>query len=58
MKITPSVIKADIGSIGGHIAPSRKLLETVRTMVRERCDGAAHEGGGCFDVASFPNSSR
>jgi fructose 1,6-bisphosphate aldolase/phosphatase len=29
MKITLSVIKADIGSIGGHIAPSRQLLETV-----------------------------
>ncbi len=29
MKITLSVIKADIGSIGGHIAPSAKLLETV-----------------------------
>jgi fructose 1,6-bisphosphate aldolase/phosphatase len=33
MKITLSVIKADIGSIGGHIAPSRRLLETVRTHV-------------------------
>lgn len=39
MKITLSVIKADIGSIGGHIAPSQKLLEIVRTMVRERCGG-------------------
>ena len=31
MKLTLSVIKSDIGSIGGHIAPSRALLETVRT---------------------------
>ncbi len=30
MKITLSVIKADIGSIGGHIAPSKELLQTVR----------------------------
>lgn len=30
MKITLSIIKADIGSIGGHIAPSQRLLETVR----------------------------
>ncbi len=29
MKITLSVIKADIGSIGGHIKPSQKLKETV-----------------------------
>ena len=35
MKITLSVIKADIGSIGGHIAPSAKLLDTVRRHVAE-----------------------
>jgi fructose 1,6-bisphosphate aldolase/phosphatase len=33
MKITLSVIKADIGSIGGHIAPSQKLLQTVRDHI-------------------------
>lgn len=33
MKITMSVIKADIGSIGGHIAPSERLLESVRLAV-------------------------
>lgn len=33
MKVTLSVIKADIGSIGGHIAPSQKLLDTVRNHV-------------------------
>lgn len=36
MKITLSVIKADIGSIGGHIAPSRRLLETVRAFIAEK----------------------
>ena len=36
MKITLSVIKADIGSIGGHLAPSRKLLETVREHVEHK----------------------
>jgi fructose 1,6-bisphosphate aldolase/phosphatase len=39
MKITLSVIKADIGSIGGHICPSHELLETVRAQVRERSKG-------------------
>ena len=39
MRITLSVIKADIGSIGGHIAPSQRLLESVRTHVRERGAG-------------------
>ncbi|MBI2780036.1 MAG: fructose 1,6-bisphosphatase [Gammaproteobacteria bacterium] len=39
MKITLSVIKADIGSIGGHIAPSQRLLETVRDYVQEHGSG-------------------
>lgn len=39
MKITLSVIKADIGSVGGHIAPSEKLLETVRKHVQEKGKG-------------------
>lgn len=33
MKLTLSVIKADIGSIGGHIQPSAQLLDTVRNYV-------------------------
>ncbi len=39
MKLTLSVIKADIGSIGGHIQPSRQLLECVRSHVAERGEG-------------------
>lgn len=35
MKITVSVIKADIGSVGGHIAPSRSVIEAVAKHVRE-----------------------
>jgi len=35
MKITVSVIKADIGSIGGHIRPSERLLGSVRSFVHE-----------------------
>lgn len=30
MKITLSVIKADIGSIGGHISPSQGVIQTVK----------------------------
>lgn len=37
MRITLSVIKADIGSIGGHIAPSRRLVESVEAHI--------HSGG-------------
>lgn len=39
MKITLSVIKADIGSIGGHIAPSRELLDSVRAHVQQQAEG-------------------
>jgi fructose 1,6-bisphosphate aldolase/phosphatase len=37
--ITLSVIKADIGSIGGHIAPSRQLLGAVRDIIGQRGRG-------------------
>ena len=39
MKITLSVIKADIGSIGGHIQPSEGLMKCVRSFVAERAKG-------------------
>lgn len=39
MKITLSVIKADIGSIGGHIKPSNRVFQTVK-------DHVATEGSG------------
>ncbi|MBX3123681.1 MAG: fructose 1,6-bisphosphatase [Nitrospira sp.] len=35
MKITLSIIKADIGSIGGHICPSQQLLQTVRSYIAQ-----------------------
>ena len=38
-KITISIIKADVGSIGGHIKPSQKLLETVENYVKEKGRG-------------------
>lgn len=38
MKTTLSVIKADIGSIGGHIAPSALLLGAVRAHVATNGD--------------------
>lgn len=34
MSTTLSIIKADVGSIGGHITPSRELLETIRQEVK------------------------
>jgi fructose 1,6-bisphosphate aldolase/phosphatase len=39
MKTTLSVIKADVGSIGGHICPSHRLLETVQSYVQQHGEG-------------------
>jgi fructose 1,6-bisphosphate aldolase/phosphatase len=36
MKTTLSVIKADVGSIGGHLTPSRRLLESVTAVVESQ----------------------
>lgn len=35
MKVTLSVLKADIGSIGGHITPSKALVDEVKKFVKE-----------------------
>lgn len=39
MKVTISVIKADVGSIGGHIKPSEALLNKVRKVVADKAKG-------------------
>jgi fructose 1,6-bisphosphate aldolase/phosphatase len=44
VRITVSGIKADIGSIGGHICPSEALLKTVTSLIRE-----AQEKGDVID---------
>lgn len=38
-KITISIIKADIGSIGGHIKPSQKVFETVENFIKRNGKG-------------------
>jgi fructose 1,6-bisphosphate aldolase/phosphatase len=38
-KITISAIKADVGSIGGHIKPSEKLLQTVKDYIAQNHKG-------------------
>lgn len=35
MKTTLSIIKADVGSIGGHVAPSEQLIASIRDHVTE-----------------------
>ncbi len=39
MKITLSIIKADIGSLGGHIKPSARLLKTVEDYLAKENKG-------------------
>ena len=38
MKITVSVIKADVGGVGGHTKPSDRLLEAIRNTVKNSAD--------------------
>ena len=38
MKITVSVIKADVGGIGGHTRPSDNLIQAVRDTVNASSD--------------------
>jgi fructose 1,6-bisphosphate aldolase/phosphatase len=35
MRVTLSVIKADVGSIGGHTRPSERMLDAVRARLRD-----------------------
>jgi fructose 1,6-bisphosphate aldolase/phosphatase len=35
MKTTLSIIKADVGSVGGHVLPSQQLIQTVRNHIAE-----------------------
>lgn len=39
MSMTISIIKADIGSIGGHIKPSQRLLESVSGYIEKHQQG-------------------
>lgn len=43
MKTTISVIKADIGSIGGHVMPSSQLLKAVSEFVKKNGEGFLHD---------------
>ena len=38
MRMTVSVIKADVGSVGGHTKPSARMLDTVRREVSKAID--------------------
>jgi fructose 1,6-bisphosphate aldolase/phosphatase len=37
MKVTLSVIKADVGSIGGHTKPSDMMLQVIRETIQSAC---------------------
>jgi len=39
VKVTLSVIKADVGSIGGHTRPSARMLESVRARLADAIHG-------------------
>lgn len=39
MKVTLSVIKADVGSIGGHTKPSERMLQAIGEAMQAACAG-------------------
>ncbi len=45
MRTTLSILKADIGSIGGHLRPSQQLVARVQDFVDKNCKGTLHD---CF----------
>ncbi len=56
MKVTLSIIKADVGSIGGHLCPSPALVDAVASHVRERGQGQLIDSHVAYtgdDVAIF-----
>ena len=62
MKTTLSILKADVGSIGGHTRPSVKMIEAVREETRKAVDGGllldgfvAHTGD---DIAILMSHTR
>jgi fructose 1,6-bisphosphate aldolase/phosphatase len=61
MKTTLSVIKADIGSIGGHIKPSARLLKRVSEYIGDEGRELVHDFFICHtgdDVAILFSHSR
>lgn len=61
MKLTLSVIKADVGSIGGHIQPSPLLLNTVKEHVRHEAKGLVKDFSVSFtgdDIAILMTHGR
>jgi fructose 1,6-bisphosphate aldolase/phosphatase len=61
VKLTLSVIKADIGSIGGHIRPSAMILDCVRRHVqaeRGRMLIDCHIGATGDDIAILMTQTR
>ena len=61
MRTTLSVIKADVGSIGGHIKPSQDLLKTVEDHVAEKGKSLiidSHVGHTGDDIAILMSHTR
>lgn len=43
MKTTLSIIKADVGSIGGHVSPSEPLIDTISRHIDPERGGLLHD---------------
>src|SRR5215472_16075794 len=62
MRLTLSVIKADVGSVGGHTKPSTRMIGTVEIEVAKAiCNGLLIDGFLCHtgdDIAIIMTHAR
>src|SRR5207249_12267334 len=62
MRLTLSVIKADVGSVGGHTKPSARMMATVEGEVAKAiCNGLLIDGFICHtgdDIAIVMTHTR
>ena len=62
MKVTLSILKADVGSIGGHTKPSPRMLENTRNAVKKAVEKGllidGHVGHTGDDIAILCSHTR
>src|SRR5215471_4956481 len=62
MRLTLSVIKADVGSVGGHTKPSSRMMATVEGEIAKAiCNGLLIDGFICHtgdDIAIIMTHTR
>ena len=58
MKTTLSILKADVGSIGGHTKPSQRMMDSVRAEYDRQLDATFSAARGFVDAVVLPEELR